>query len=147
VSLQLKPGHRVFVYSDYIDLRAGFDKLSMIVRERIGARLVDGDLYVFLGRDRRKCKAICYDGTGVLLFAKRMERGRLMRLEDLDEKEITVEELDWLLRGSTIRRAKFGELPVDKRDAALMMKSNPHGAAGATDRSRSSQADGHPLPR
>jgi len=115
VSLRLKPGHRIFVYSEYIDLRAGFDKLSMIVREKLGAQLVDGDLYLFLGRDRRKCKAICYDGTGVLLVAKRMERGRLMRLEDLDEKEITSDELDWLLRGSVIRRAKFGVLPVDNR--------------------------------
>ena len=113
MSIRLKPGLRVFVYSEYTDLRAGFDKLSMLVREKIGANLVDGDLYVFLGRDRKKCKAICYDGTGVLLIAKRMERGRLMRLEDLDEKEITVDELDWLLRGSTIRRAKFGEIPVD----------------------------------
>ena len=34
-----------------------------------------------------------------------------MRLEELEEWEITVEELDWLLRGSTIRRAKFGAIP------------------------------------
>lgn len=112
MSLKLKPGHRIFVYSEYIDLRAGFDKLSMIVREKIGANLVDGDLYLFLGRDRRKCKAICYDGTGVVLIAKRMERGRLMRLDELEEKEITEEELDWLLRGSVVRRAKFGRIPA-----------------------------------
>lgn len=113
MSLRLKPGHRIFVYSEYIDLRAGFDKLSMIVRERIGASLVDGDLYLFFGRDRRKCKAICYDGTGILLVNKRMERGRFMRLEDLEDKEITCDELDWLLRGSIVRRAKFGSLPLD----------------------------------
>jgi transposase len=113
MSLRLKPDHRIFVFSEYIDLRAGFDKLSMLVRERIGANLVDGDLYLFFGRDRRKLKAICYDGTGVLLFAKRMERGRFMRLEDLEEKEITSDELDWLLRGSVVRRAKFGSIPVD----------------------------------
>jgi transposase len=115
MSLRLKPDHRIFVFSGYIDLRAGFDKLSMLVREKIGANLVDGDLYLFLGRDRRKLKAICYDGTGVLLFAKRMERGRFMRLEDLEEKEITSDELDWLLRGSVVRRAKFGSIPIDNR--------------------------------
>lgn len=61
MSFRLKPGHRVFVFSEYIDMRAGFDKLSMLVREKMNANLVDGDLYLFLGRDRRKCKAICYD--------------------------------------------------------------------------------------
>jgi len=91
--------------------------ISSVLAPIPGTQLVDGDLYLFLGRDRRKCKAICYDSTGVLLVAKRMERGRLMRLEDLEEKEITSDELDWLLRGSVIRRAKFGVLPVDNRVA------------------------------
>jgi transposase len=111
MSLKLKPDIRVFVYDEYVDLRAGFDKLSMIVREKMRAKVVDGDLYLFLGRDRKKCKAICYDGTGVLLIAKRMERGRLMALSDLEEREITLDELDWLLRGSVVRRPKFGTIP------------------------------------
>lgn len=112
MSLKLKAGLRVFVYGEYVDLRAGFDKLSMIVREKMGAKLVDGDLYVFLGRNRSRCKAICYDGTGVILINKRMERGKLMRLEDLEEREITADELDSLLRGGVVRRAKFGAIPV-----------------------------------
>ena len=112
MSLKLKPGLRVFVYDEYIDLRAGFDKLSMLVREKMGARLVDGDLFVFLGRKRSRCKALCYDGTGVILINKRMERGKLMRLEDLEEHEITAEELDSFLRGGVVRRAKFGSIPV-----------------------------------
>jgi transposase len=123
MSLRLKPDHRIFVYSEPIDMRAGFNKLSMLVREKIGANLVDGDLYLFLGRDRKRCKAICYDGTGVLLIAKRMERGRFMSLADLEEKEITSEELDWLLRGSIIRRPKFGEIPIDNRAAFPQLSS------------------------
>jgi transposase len=111
MSLRLKPDLRVFVYSDYVDLRAGFDKLSWLVREKMNRELVDGDLFLFLGRNPKRLKAIAYDGTGLLLIAKRMERGRLMRLEELEEKEITTEELDWLLRGACIRRAKFGVMP------------------------------------
>ena len=111
MSLRLKPGLRVFVHRDYVDLRAGFDKLSMLIREKMGANVIDGDFFVFLGMQRRKLKALCYDGTGLLLIAKRMERGRFMALEDLESVEITVDELDWLLRGSTIRRASFGVLP------------------------------------
>lgn len=111
MSLRLKEGLRVFVHREYVDLRAGFDKLSQLVREVMKARLVDGDLFLFLGKNRKKLKAICYDGTGLLLIAKRMERGRFLALEELESTEISVEELDWLLRGSTIRRPKFGVIP------------------------------------
>jgi transposase len=117
MSLRLKPGLRVFIHREYVDLRAGFDKLSMMVREKMGAQIVDGDFFVFLGKHRKKLKALCYDGTGLLLIAKRMERGRFMALEDLESTEITVDELDWLLRGSTIRRAAFGALP--KKQAVI----------------------------
>lgn len=86
MSLRLKADLRVFVYSEYVDLRAGFDKLSMLVREKVKANLVDGDLYLFLGKNRKKLKAICYDGTGLLLIAKRMERGRFMCLEELEKR-------------------------------------------------------------
>lgn len=111
MSLKLKPELRVFVYSEYVDLRAGFDKLSWLIKEKLGRELADGDLFLFMGNNHRRLKALCYDGTGLLLITKRMERGRFMRLEELEEKEITPEELDWLLRGSTIRRPKFGAIP------------------------------------
>jgi len=118
MSLRLKPGLRVFVHREYVDLRAGFDKLSMVVREKMGAQIIDGDFFVFLGKHRKKLKALCYDGTGLLLIAKRMERGRFMALEELESAEITVDELDWLLRGSTIRRAAFGTLPKTRATIA-----------------------------
>lgn len=111
MSLRLKPDLHVFVYSEYVDLRAGFDKLSWLIKEKMNRELVDGDLFLFMGHNHKRIKAICYDGTGLLLIAKRMERGRFMRLEELEEKEITTEELDWLLRGSTVRRPKFGVIP------------------------------------
>src|ERR1700743_2239124 len=111
MSLRLKPELKVFVYSEYVDLRAGVDKLSWLVREKLGRELVGGALFLFLGNNRRRLKALCYDGTGLLLIAKRLERGRFMRLEELEEKEINVDELDWLLRGSIVRRAKFGAIP------------------------------------
>jgi transposase len=109
VSLVLRAGHRIFVFSEYIDLRAGFDKLSMLVRDRMRAKLVEGDLFVFFGRNRKRCKALCYDGSGVLLLVKRLEHGRFMRIEDLDASEITTAEFALLFRGSVIRRDRYGE--------------------------------------
>jgi transposase len=112
--MRFKPDLRVFVFSESIDLRAGFDRLSSLVREKMNAKLVDGDLFVFFGRSRTKVKLICYDGTGVVLINKHLERGKFMNLLDLEDKEITSEELDSLLRGGVIRRPVFGKIPLTK---------------------------------
>ncbi len=114
VSLRFKMDLRIFVFSEEIDLRSGFDRLSFIVREKMGAKFVDGDLFVFFGKARTKVKMICYDGTGVVLINKRLERGKFMRVLDLEEKEITVDELDVLLRGGVVRRPTFGKIPLTK---------------------------------
>lgn len=112
MSLRFKTGLRVFVYSEQIDLRSGFERLTSLVQEKMGALIVDGDLFVFFGRSRTKVKLICYDGTGVVLINKRLERGKFMNLMDLEEKEITTEELDTLLRGGIVRRPVFGKIPL-----------------------------------
>jgi transposase len=109
MSFRLRAGHRIFVFSEYVDLRAGFDKLSMYVREKMKSKLVDGDLFLFMGKNRKKIKGICYDGTGLLLIAKRLDQGCFMNIEKLEQGEITLDELDSLLRGSVIKRTHFGD--------------------------------------
>lgn len=109
MSLRPRAGHRIFVLSEYVDMRAGFDRLSGYVRERMKSKLVDGDLFIFLGTNRRRLKAIYYDGTGVVLLTKRLEHGHFMRLSQLENTEITVQEFELLFRGSVIRRSQFGE--------------------------------------
>src|SRR6476620_3720016 len=102
MSFQLREGHRVFVFDQLIDFRAGFDKLSMLVREKMKKSLVEGDLFLFLGKNRKRLKAICFDGTGLLLLSKRMERGRFMSIADFEDFEITRDELNLLLSGGVV---------------------------------------------
>jgi hypothetical protein len=119
-------------------MRSGFDKLSMIIRERMKARVVDGDLFLFLGKNRKRLKGLCYDGTGLILIAKRLEHGKFMSIDDLEFDEITVDELDWLLRGSVVRRTKFGEQALTTKETQSILNSDE--AARARDERRSSQA-------
>jgi len=109
MSFHLRAGHRVFVFTEAIDFRAGFDKLSMLVREKMKKELVEGDLFLFLGRNRKRLKALCYDGTGLLLLSKRLERGRFMSVAEFEESELSVEELNYVLSGGIVRRKYFGE--------------------------------------
>lgn len=109
MSLKLRPGHRVFVYNEAIDMRSGFDRLSMLVRDKMKANLLEGDFFIFLGKNRKRLKAICYDGTGLILIAKRLEQGKFMSVTEIENRELTIDELDWLMKGCVIRRTKFGE--------------------------------------
>ena len=72
-------------------------------------KLVEGDLFLFLGRNRKRLKTICYDGTGLLLLSKRMERGRFMAVSELEDFELTRDELNLLLSGGLTKRKYFGD--------------------------------------
>ncbi len=130
MSLKLRPGHRVFVFSDYVDMRAGFNRLSMIVREKMARNLLEGDLYLFLGKNRKRLKTLCFDGTGLLLIAKRLERGSFMALSNLEHFEITQEELDQLISGSLIRRRIFGAEALTLSHGNRNINLNAAGGAG-----------------
>ena len=136
MSFQLREDHRIFVFDQPIDFRAGFDKLSMLVREKMRQKLVEGDLFVFLGKNRKRLKALCYDGTGLLLLSKRLERGRFMAVLDLEDFELTVEELNLLLSGGFIRRKIFGEKALTMNHAPFINLN--HGPSGARAEHRSS---------
>ncbi len=57
-------------------MRKSFDTLGAIVREHIKHDIVDGALYVFVGKDRRRAKVLFWDGTGLCVLAKRLEKGK-----------------------------------------------------------------------
>ncbi len=77
-------GVEVFVGVEPIDLRLGFDRLSGVVSERLGQLPRSGALFVFFGKRREAIKVLFYDGTGLCLFYKRLDRGtfRLPASED-----------------------------------------------------------------
>ena len=114
MSLIFKSNLRVFVHRDSIDLRAGFDRLSGLVVEKFNSQLVDGDLFIFFGKSRVKLKMIVFDGTGVVLINKRLERGKFMSILDLEVNEITSEEFQALIHGGIVRRPIYGEIPLTK---------------------------------
>jgi transposase len=126
MSFELRAGHRIFVFSEAIDFRAGFDKLSMYVREKMAAPLTQGDLFLFLGKNRKRLKALCYDGTGLLLLSKRLERGRFMSVENIENFELTISELDLLMSGGVIRRKYFDGEALTIKSKGLINLS--HGA-------------------
>lgn len=68
-------GVEVFVGLDPIDLRWGFERLSGVVAEKLGRSARSGALFVFFGKRRSALKVLFWDGSGLCLFYKRLDRG------------------------------------------------------------------------
>jgi transposase len=95
-------GVEIFVAVDAVDLRWGFDRLSGIARERIGREARSGALFAFFGKRRDAMKVLFFDGSGMCLFYKRLDRGvfRLPVVEgDATSVELQERELEALLDG------------------------------------------------
>ena len=100
MELSGRPGIRVFVYGEEIDMRTGFSKLHGIVIEKMRANLFDGNLFVFLGKNPRRAKVLQFDGSGLRLTVKRLDRGTFMKVSDFfATPEISYDELNRLLDG------------------------------------------------
>lgn len=97
---------KVFVYSEPIDMRLGFERLSYLIREEMGKNIDIGDLFLFLGKNRRRLKALRFDGSGLILLTKRMEKKKgFMNVKDLEGRvEINHQELELILHGSVLRK-------------------------------------------
>ena len=61
-----------------VDFRKGAEGLAALVREEMAADPFSGAVYVFRAKRADRVKLIFWDGTGVCLFAKRLERGRFI---------------------------------------------------------------------
>jgi transposase len=68
-------GVEVYVGLEPIDLRWGFNRLSGIVAERLTQDARCGALFVFFGKRRDALKVLFFDGTGLCMFYKRLDRG------------------------------------------------------------------------
>jgi transposase len=91
---------RVMMATRPVDFRKGVDGLAALVREVMGADPFSGTVYVFRAKRADRIKLVYWDGTGVCLFAKRLEEGgfRWPKVQD-GVVRLTAAELQALLEG------------------------------------------------
>lgn len=53
---------RVYAYAAPVDMRKGFNGLHALVRERLGREVLEGDLFLFVSRNRIRAKVLLFDG-------------------------------------------------------------------------------------
>src|SRR5262245_47462695 len=100
---------RVFAYPEPVDLRKGYDGLYGLVKTGLGRDPLSGDLFLFVNKRRKACKVLVWDGTGLCIFQKRLERGTFASLwrSDGASVHLTSTELALFIEGCDLvgRRA------------------------------------------
>lgn len=107
---------KVMVATKPVDFRKGAEGLAALVRETMGADPFSDAVYVFRAKRTDRIKLIFWDGTGVCLYAKRLEDGefRWPKVHD-GMMQLTAAQLSALLEGLDWRRvheARQTRVPV-----------------------------------
>ena len=80
----LPPSTRVFLCLPATDMRKSFNSLYAIVEHQLRQDPLSGHLFAFCNRRRTRLKVLCWDGSGLWICAKRLERGRFSWPEGRD---------------------------------------------------------------
>ena len=108
-------GVQIYVALAPIDMRYSFDRLSGLAKEQIGYDARSGALFVFFGKRRDALKVLFFDGSGMCVFYKRLDRGtfRIPQPASADEQHVEMDDaaLEALLDGIDVD----GAPPARKR--------------------------------
>src|SRR5258706_10468420 len=105
----LWPATRVYVATGATDMRKGFEGLYGMVRDQLGGDPLSGHLFLFANKQRTRLKILFWDGSGLWVCAKRLEKGRFRWPEaepGLASVAMRQEELTLLVSGIDLKGSK-----------------------------------------
>ena len=99
---------KIYVAVEAVDTRKGFEGLFGLVRDCLGHDPLSGHLFLFTNRSHTRLKALVFDGSGLWVCAKRLERGRFRWPDGKDSSSVSMrsEELAMLVNGMDLSQAR-----------------------------------------
>lgn len=101
-------------------MRKGHNGLCAIVDNVLKMDFLGGAIFLFVNKSRRLCKAIYFDGTGLVIIHKRLDAGKFMHFHSFEEiEQVTMSELSLIFEGSVLKlplSPKRIKLKDDKTD-------------------------------
>ncbi len=76
--IALAPGTKIYLATRPVSMRLGFDGLAALVKPLFAVEPFAGQVFVFRNKGGFYLKVLHWDGTGLCLFAKRLEEGRFV---------------------------------------------------------------------
>lgn len=107
---------KIYVCKEATDMRSSYDSLFSRVKSVLQKDPFSGHLFLFVNRMRSSCKCLYYDGTGLVIISKRLERGTFSRINPYykDEVVLTEAEFGLFFEGANLEK-RFIESPVEVR--------------------------------
>lgn len=105
---------RVFVCKESTDMRASYDTLFSKAKTILNKDPWSGHLFVFMNSRRTSIKCLYYDGTGLVIIAKRMEKGLFSKINPYyrDEVVMTAAEFSLFFEGADFEK-RFIDSPSE----------------------------------
>lgn len=102
--LSVSGATRVLVATAPVDLRGSFNRLYGLVREQLREDPLSGHLFVFTNRQHNRLKVLYWDGSGLWVCAKRLEKGRFSwPANENSSLSLRAEEWSALVHGLEVR--------------------------------------------
>jgi transposase len=102
---------RICLAVEPCDLRASFEKLAVLVKERLGEDERSSQVFVFGNRRRNRVKMLYWDGTGLWILTKKLEAGTYSWPTGSEagtaKLALRAEALEMLLSGIDLKGAKL----------------------------------------
>jgi transposase len=107
--LQLPPNTRYWLYRQHTDMRKGFDSLCGIVSSQMQQSALSGDVFVFVNRRRTHIKLLIWEGDGLALYYKRLEKGTYELPSQSKDGSINIssQQLMLMLHGISLKQIKY----------------------------------------
>jgi transposase len=96
---------RVWACAQPVSMHRSFDGLRALAKQSMGREPIDGDMFLFIARNRRQARVLFWDGTGLVVYAKRLEHGYFNAPWQGDITQpwcLTTSELTLFLEGSRL---------------------------------------------
>jgi transposase len=108
--LHLSPAIQYYVYTGITDMRKGFDGLCGIVSSQMKLDALSGSIFIFFNRKRTQVKLLLWEGDGLSLYCKRLEKGTYELISPINEsnsKSLTWQQLQFILQGVALQKIQF----------------------------------------
>lgn len=100
---------KIYIALESIDMRKGFEGLHGLVRDHLNEDPLSGHVFLFSNRSHTRIKALVWDGSGLWVCAKRLERGSFhWPKPQQGTRSVTMrpEELAMLVNGMDLKAAR-----------------------------------------
>ena len=108
--LHLSPSVRYYLYASDTDMCKGFDSLCGIVSSQMSLDALSGAVFIFINKRRNQVKMLLWEGDGLSLYYKRLEKGtyeRPLAVETTSGTALTYQQLQFILQGVALQKIQY----------------------------------------